>query len=90
MNHKMICFICEKDLKVALYGDPETPPKDATVWYAKGNYGTTVFDPIGSNRRLEAYICDECLKSRADRVYTVVPKHIKSENLYLSGIVDED
>jgi hypothetical protein len=92
MNHKMVCFVCDKNLGAAMTGDdcgPEIPPSGATVWYTGGNYGTTVFDPMNSNKRLEAYVCDECLKERAARVYTVV-QHVKTEKTYLPGIVDDD
>jgi hypothetical protein len=67
----MKCLICEKDV-------PASPHKwcidDATCWRSRGNYGSTVFDPIDGNVYLEAIICDSCLKEKKSFIQEVRTK----------------
>jgi hypothetical protein len=35
-------------------------PNDGVVFHARGNYGSTVFDPLDGTY-LEVLICDDCL-----------------------------
>ncbi len=52
------CLICEKELESDKWGTTY----GATIWRSEGNYGSSVYDPIGdSSQYLEAYVCDVCL-----------------------------
>lgn len=65
------CLICEKDVSSI----DDQFYKNATIWRANGNYGSTVYDPkpwtsYGSNFHtcLEAVICDDCLKAKKELI----------------------
>jgi hypothetical protein len=59
------CIVC-KD-KIDWNGSPtgKNNPYGATVFTSRGNYGSTVFDPIMGGDFLEINICDKCLKYAA-------------------------
>ena len=42
-----------------------TQPYRATVFFSRGQYGSTVYDPMRNNQRLEINICDSCLTHAA-------------------------
>lgn len=76
---KRNCFKCDKDIKTDFDGEFRSPPIDATAWMTHGNYGSTVYDPMGdfngNPEYLELYVCDECLKNNSNKVYRVYPVH---------------
>lgn len=63
------CFVCDAKLEPALSypGSAEiNQPYAATTFYAYGQYGSTVFDPLDASY-LELNICDECLVQNAKK-----------------------
>lgn len=89
-EHSMRCLICRRELQ-EVFKDPASvgQPNDATAWTTTGHYGSTVYDPVSEHQYLEAYICDGCLRERADLVVTVRPKPIRREWEHRSGIHDD-
>jgi hypothetical protein len=61
-------------------GDDELKrqPYGATTFYAYGQYGSTVWDPMGDDR-LMVNICDPCLIKHSERVVKVKPVHQESK-----------
>lgn len=60
-----ICFGCGEKLDEISDNDPHQ--HNATIFYARGNYGSGVFDPMNSRLRLKINICDGCLVKNKDR-----------------------
>lgn len=58
------CLVCDKELVI----NKCQAPDDGTVWHTTGNFGSTVYDDIGGNRRLVAYICDDCLVKKQESI----------------------
>jgi hypothetical protein len=88
MSINRTCFRCDKQLEATyseIHGVEDSiyiTPDDATVWTSLGNYGSTVFDGGEfTGRRLELYICDECLKERAGMVYEHYRVNTEVENV---------
>lgn len=78
-EHRLVrnCFVCGRVIQSAMDRDEkdpaypfDDPPSRATCWVTRGNYGSTVFDPHGTDEMLEMIVCDDCLKRHADRVVT--------------------
>lgn len=82
---KRNCFVCRKQI-VASMREPtedmdfDDPPRDATCWTTRGNYGSTIIDSGPGDPTFEICICDECVKERAGLVtwYHQVPQHRKA------------
>ncbi len=74
------CIVCGKQPETAF----ERQPYGATMFYASGQYGSTVFDPIGEDAELQINVCDVCLvkASTQDRVDVVTKLIIPSEFSY--------
>jgi hypothetical protein len=56
----------------------------ATIWRSTGNFGSTIYDPMGTKGKqelLEAYICDECLTAKGHLVYHAEGIITKSESV---------
>ncbi len=64
------CLKCDKELEAAFGEGDDYPPSEAVIFYAQGNYGSTVFDPMDGSS-LKIYICDDCLSKAADKVALV-------------------
>lgn len=65
------CFKCDKPLARAFadQGDEEhLEPHHGLLFTAYGNYGSRVFDPIGSGPHLVIVVCDACVLDNADQV----------------------
>lgn len=79
----MKCLICEQPVKTGDNRYYENALHGGTVWRAKGNYGSTLFDPDpmgisnGANY-LEAVICDPCLKKKKGLVEEVTVKNTQT------------
>jgi hypothetical protein len=55
------CIRCDRTIEWFKWATDDQPPTDATVWYSRGNYGSTVWDEFGPNSsRAEAAVCDSC------------------------------
>ena len=61
------CFVCGKGLE-HLDGCHPSQCWGAVTFQSPGNYGSTVYDPMGGSGYLVINICDECLTSRAHLV----------------------
>lgn len=61
------CFVCSKDLEPCWEGS-DAQFNDAIMFTARGNYGSSVYDPVDSRRSLLINICDACLVERRDHV----------------------
>lgn len=48
-----------------------SPPIDGNVCVCYGNFGSTVYDPMGEEGEefLRFSICNECIKLKADKIY---------------------
>lgn len=77
------CIICSKQLETvdASSDHVADQPQGGTNFTARGNYGSTVFDPNG-REHLSINICDECLKLKAEQG---VITHVKERQ----RVVDE-
>lgn len=71
MTYEMWCIVCRRHLRRDGGEAFHYPPINASVWVSYGNYGSTVWDPMGSGEKLECYICDPCLRVHAERVWYV-------------------
>jgi hypothetical protein len=67
------CIICNK-LLFNVYEDAVNQPSDGLGWVCYGNYGSTVFDPIGTGEYLELNICDECVTTGINQGYILEKK----------------
>ena len=64
------CIACGKEFKPAMPGTEEenlNQPYGGTIFFAPGQYGSTVFDPVYKPEELEINVCDECLVAHAHR-----------------------
>ena len=90
--HEMYCLICDKKLVSAMKGeggiDSRFPPCDALVWSSHGNFGSSLYDPgpeFDDQQYLEAYICDDCVTKKKDKMYTVI-KNTDVKRNFVKGI----
>ena len=75
----MRCFKCDGEVDI---GGDAAYPNDSLVFEARGNYGSTLFDPVGdygTKRRptLTVLLCDQCV--RAGRTNVIVSDGGESE-----------
>jgi hypothetical protein len=65
------CLVCGKRL-VNVWQDADNQPNDGVTWISHGNYGSTVYDPVGTEEFIEMNLCDECLVRAGEqgRIYT--------------------
>jgi hypothetical protein len=72
------------------------PPDGGTDWQARGNFGSTLWDPLetlgsGTSQSLHVVICDPCLLERRDRVLVVsTRRNIARSNWPWNPKGDED
>lgn len=78
------CLVCGKPLKSVLPNPDMNQPSDATSFTARGQYGSTAFDPMDGTL-LQINVCDLCLLERRDRV-----SHIDRDGNPRSWDVDEE
>lgn len=66
------CFVCDKILEIEIGSNPIVihPVYDGLIFRATGNFGSTVFDPMPTQRAemLQVIICDDCIKAKAEKV----------------------
>jgi hypothetical protein len=60
----MPCFCCGKDIG--------TEPDRSVTFFATGNFGSLIWDPMGADHKLALWIHDVCLMERVDLVGGVV------------------
>jgi hypothetical protein len=74
----MSCFVCAEPIGTA--------PVKAVIFTSKGNYGSTVFDPITrEGMELVIFICDGCVEARMSRISGVQTIHRQPERAYMSA-----
>lgn len=68
------CLVCGRSLKAIV---PESvsvnrdQPDDAVMCQALGNYGSTVYDPLGPGPTILFNICDPCFVLLKPKMYTI-------------------
>jgi len=75
------CFSCGKNIEYDPHGGMIS---DALIFEATGNYGSTIFDPMGigpSEEYLEIHICDQCVKDRCQRVKHIAVRRKKEHTV---------
>ena len=65
MDESLPCIVCDK-LLYRVLDDYELQPNDAVMCSTTGNYGSTVFDPMGQ-QTLHFNICDTCIVKLRDK-----------------------
>jgi len=65
------CLICEKAIEA-----DDVAVRDATIWTSRGNFGSTVYDPVDGGSYLEALLCDECLRRKKGLIEEVVVRQV--------------
>ncbi len=62
------CISCDKQLRSSRDNSTLMPtdygPSSGVIFYTTGNYGSSVFDSIMGEEKLEIVVCDECLKKK--------------------------
>ena len=81
---QMVCLCCGKPVGTLDNAD------GATSWSTRGNYGSTLYDPIGGGAPsyLVAFVCDGCLKERADRVVSAFESRPRPTRTLKRGIAE--
>lgn len=64
MTDTLICIVCKRQLDQA-FRDSDNVPYGGVVFNARGNYGSTVYDPFSQDESLEINVCDMCLLEAA-------------------------
>lgn len=82
------CIICSRGLEPAGLGVVHQP-NDAVAFYSKGNYGSTVFDPLDDTIQLEINICDSCLTAAAKQGSVLIVQRIPEIIEHLSDFDGE-
>jgi hypothetical protein len=71
-DSKIPCIRCDKPLDNSTYMHGgiavEVHPSSGLHFRTYGHYGSTIFDPMGTNETLDVAICDECIMLRLDNV----------------------
>jgi hypothetical protein len=72
-ENKMPCLACGKELDNLQYemrdGKPvEVHPMAGLHFRTYGDYGSVIFDPIGTGEYLDIAICDLCVMKNLDKV----------------------
>lgn len=61
----LACIRCGKALTPSGPDFASTPPGDALIFMARGNYGSTIYDPQSEMEYLIVVICDPCVVAQA-------------------------
>ncbi len=68
------CMVCGKELDNLQYESRETGkpievhPMGGLHFRTYGNYGSVIFDPVGTGEYLDVAICDLCVMKNLDKV----------------------
>ena len=72
------CFVCGENIECEMHEDEgiqEGWPYGGLWFRARGNFGSTIFDPMMNHEYLEVLICDECVKAKAKsirHIYSII------------------
>lgn len=61
------CIVCDQPMTRVQQDGYEWQANDGLIGEARGNYGSTVFDPITGTVTLFFVICDECMVEKASQ-----------------------
>jgi len=80
------CIVCDKELESALPEkfDDVDQPYAGTSFYAHGQYGSTIFDPMDGSF-LKINICDDCLDKKAKQQAILIGFPKKPNRLWGGG-----
>jgi len=75
-RNKVQCIRCEKELDLDSHCDESEPDvwfivHEGLIFRARGNYGSTQYDPMNGYEYLEMFLCDECLIAKGHLVTRV-------------------
>lgn len=79
---KIACIVCDKKLDNMEYEmrdkkPIEVHPMDGLHFRTYGNYGSVIFDPIGTGETLDVAICDLCIMKNLDKVRGTGKKNLE-------------
>lgn len=77
MSEPIYCISCDERLPPLDPKDDQhnIQPRHWLVVYARGNYGSSVFDPC-DDTKLEMHLCDACTLAKSARIWRVTPKEL--------------
>lgn len=81
----LTCIVCGRHFDSAA-NDPsfDAVPYEGTLFYSRGHYGSTAFDPMDGTW-LEIVVCDQCLLTRQARTALVQPEALGGERRQWKG-----
>jgi hypothetical protein len=70
---KLLCLCCDRELVPVFDDKPCYQPEHGLICSARGNYGSTKFDPMLPEDRgyLLFFVCDDCITMKKAGVYFV-------------------
>lgn len=84
-DDKIGCIVCAKEVDNWVYESQdrkhtiEVHPMSGLHFRAYGNYGSTIFDPVGTGESLDVAICDLCIMKNLDKVRGTGKKQLEDE-----------
>ena len=78
------CVICGRVLLRDM-DDYEAQPREGVMCSTHGNYGSTVYDPVGSGEYLAFNICDPCLVEAGERGRLFATHSARPVKAYVGG-----
>jgi len=85
------CIVCSKVLEPAFPSEVDSHgPYAATMFTSRGNYGSTLFDPVTINLFLQINVCDDCLRSAGERNHVFVGTQHRTVTPSIFGFWDEN
>ena len=67
-GYRRVCISCGKILQAAC-GEDSPVPDDGVIFTSRGNYGSTVWDPVQDDQVLRCFVCDKCMVEKARLIY---------------------
>lgn len=84
-DDKINCIVCTKELDNWVYESHdgkhkiEVHPMSGLHFQTRGHYGSTIFDPVGTDETLDVAICDVCIMKNLDKVRGSGKKQLEDE-----------
>lgn len=85
MDEKIPCIVCGTELVNWAYESSdgthmiEVHPMEGLHFQTRGHYGSTIFDPVMGDERLDVAICDTCIMENLDKVRGTGKKLLEDE-----------
>lgn len=82
--HCIVCDAAQEPLD-AWQSPPFTSPKHGLIFYSRGGYGSSLYDPHpldDAHEKLELYVCDGCAKGKMGRIWHVSLGARVDDNIY--------